>query len=566
MKVRVPRRVGAGEPGAVDRSAGIGETARRTADPLSWLVWLVAAVGALNVIVLLAQARDTVSQLDLGADYPMSLVLPALSGQAPPGSIVVLGNHSYYEAWWFERATIGLPGYRQIWEAAPFVVEAVGIVALAWCVWIAIGRLAALLCVVALVSISDGLRIVLAMSSGRVGLTVHAAALCAALLIVGGAPRAPRLSRPWLAAFTAFTVLFAAAAATDQLIAITVVIPYMLAPCLWWWHERSAQARNVCLYAVATGAAAIVLALVFVSVMQSEHIVHSPYPVLFATVASLTTNLQNLVGSWAVLGGGSFFGLPASGTNLLTAALGVVCVVGLLAAVWALARRGYALLANAPPQPVAGAGRFLFIAFWALVIATDLALYLGTQVSADVVSGSHYLLSAWVAVAALLGAFVRSTRLRVTVLVGVAAFGLLTAREHIADGVPAYGPGPTGAQSAAIETFARAHGASIGYAEYLDAPSVTWETDLKTKVFPISPCGSGASGLCPFFIDINSWYTPRAHTRSFLLTDSRPAVTGGSITAPPAAFGKPIASEAVAPAFTVYVYPDDIAAQLGAQE
>jgi hypothetical protein len=566
MNLRALRRPAAGVVGKPAGRAGSRRTEGPGADLMTWLVRFVVAVGALNVIVLLAQARDTVRQLDLGADYPMSLVLPALSGQAPAGSIVTLGNHSYYEAWWFERLTIGLPHYRQIWEAAPFVVEGVGIAVVAWCAWVAIGRLAALLCTVALLSISDGLRIVVAMSGGRVGLTVHAGALCAALLIVGGAPRVPRLSRRALVAFTIFTVVFAAAAATDQLIAITVVIPYMLAPCLWWWHARSRQARDVCLYAVATGAAAIVLALIFVSVMQSEHIVHSFDPVLFATVASLTTNLQNLVGSWAVLGGGSFFGASASGSNLLTAVLGVICVVALVAAVWAVSRRAYALLAKAPPAPVTDSGRFLFVAFWAFVIATDLALYLGTQVSSDVVSGSHYLLSAWVAVAALLGAFVRSTRLRVTVLVGVAAFGLLTARAHIADGVPAYGPGPDQAQSAAIRDFARAHGATIGYAEYLDAPSVTWETALKTKVFPIGPCGGPASGLCPFFIDINTWYTPRANTRTFLLTDSRPAITGGSVTAPPAAFGKPIASAAIPPAFTVYVYRDDIAAQLGPQE
>jgi hypothetical protein len=176
----------------------------------TWLMRTAVCAGVLNVVVLLAQARDTVHQLDLDADYPMSFVLPALAGRAPAGSVITLGNHSYYEAWWFERATFGLPGWRTIWEAAPFVVEGVGIALVAWCAWVVLGRLAAVLSAVALVSITDGLRIILAMSSGRVGLTVHAGVFCAALLIVGGATRAPRLSRRALAAFTVFTVIFGA--------------------------------------------------------------------------------------------------------------------------------------------------------------------------------------------------------------------------------------------------------------------------------------------------------------------------------------------------------------------
>jgi hypothetical protein len=305
-------------------------------------------------------------------------------------------------------------------------------------------------------------------------------------------------------------------------------------------------------------------ALLLTSLMQSEHVVHSPYPVLFATVTSLSSNVQNLIGSWAVLGDGSFFGLSASGEALVTSVVGILCLLAFAAVLWAVSRRAYALLADGRHERAVPAPRFLFVSFWALVIATDLVVYLGTQVSNDVVSGSHYLLSAWVAVAALLGAFVRSMRLRVTLLLGVAVFGVLTFRAHVTNGVPPYGPGPDQATSGAIQRFTQAHGARIGYAEYLDAPSITWDTALKTQVYPVGPCGF-ASGLCPFFISISSWYTPRPHVRSFLVTDSRPAVTGGSITAPPAAFGKPVASAAFGP-FTVFVYGNDVAAYLGPPE
>src|ERR1700728_957706 len=101
--------------------------ARAADDFTTWLARIAVVVGGLNVVVLLAQARSTIHQLELNADYSMSLMLPALSGHAPAGSVITLGNHPFYEAWWFERATIGLPHFRFIWEAAPFAVEGAGI-------------------------------------------------------------------------------------------------------------------------------------------------------------------------------------------------------------------------------------------------------------------------------------------------------------------------------------------------------------------------------------------------------------------------------------------------------
>ena len=536
-------------------------TVRADDGATTWLARIAVAVGLLNVTVLLAQAADTIHQLDTDADYAMSLVLPALAGRVPAGSVITLGNHAYYESWWFNRATIGLPEWRFIWEAAPFVVEAAGIALVSWCVWVVLGRVAAVLCSVALLSITDGLRVFLAQSGGRVGLTFHAGALCAALLIIGRATRAPRVSRRTLVAVALFTVFFGTLAASDQLVAVTVVVPYMIAPCMWWWYERTRAAREVCLYALATGAVSLIAGSLLTSRMQAEGVVHSAFPVLFASVGTLTSNAENLIYSWTVLGGGTFFGLSASGQNLLTFAAGVLCLLALAGVLSGLSRRAYALLADTERERVIRAERFLFISFWGVMLAITLAIFLMTQVSIPTGSGTNYLLSGWVAVATLLGAFAQSTRLRSGLLLGVAAFGILTFRTHLASGVPAYGTGPTQLEVGDIEHFARVHGATIGYAQYLDAPTITWDAALKTQVYPVWPCGY-ASGLCPFFIGINSWYTPRGRVPTFLVTDSRPAATAGSITAAPAALGKPIAV-APFPPFTVYVYRYDIAAKLG---
>jgi hypothetical protein len=510
----------------------------------------------------LVQAPATIHSLDLSSDYAMSLVLPALAGHAPAGSVISLGNHPFYEAWWFERATVGLPHARAIWELAPFVVEGAGIAVVAWCAWVALGGLAAIACAVALVSISDGWRVVLGMSGGRVGTAFHAGALCAVLLILAGAGRAPNLSRRWLVALTVFTVAAGAVASSDSLVAATVVVPYVLAPCVWWCYARTKEALRIGAYAIVTGAAALLGGVILTAWMHSEHVIHSPFPVVFTTAASLVTNIDDLIGAWAGLGGGAFFGLPASGTNLLTFVAGVLCLAALAGVLWAMARRTYAFLHAASTGTAVPPARGLYIAFWSFVIATDLAVYLLTSVSGSLGPGDHYLLSAWVGVAALLGAFVIGRRFWATLLAAAAIFGILNVRTHIADGVPAFGVAPDSQLAYDIEHFTRDYGAQFGFSEYGDAAPITWETHLATKVYPLQPCGV-PSGLCAFFIGISSWYTPIAHVHSFLLTDPRAGIAGGTITLPPADLGKPIAAEAFGGIWAVYVYSYDIASRVG---
>jgi hypothetical protein len=529
---------------------------------LRWLAWVLVAVGGLNAVVLLAQARDTIRSLNLNPDNAMSLVLPSLASRAGAGAVITLGNHAYYETWWFTRATIGLPWHRAIWEGAPFVVEGAGIVVVMWCAWVALGRLAALLAGVALVCVPDGLRAFLAMPSGRVQLALHAGALCAALLLVARAGRERALSRRALAALTLFTVLFGAVGASDQLIAITVVAPYVFAAVLWWWCTRTEVSRLVGLYAIATAAVAAIGAIILTAVMHAEHVVHAPFPILFTASADLVTNVENMVSAWTVIGGGSFFGLAASGQNLITFVAGCLCLLALAGVVVSLSRRVRPLLLSTAAARAVAPGRFLYVAFWGAVLAFDAAIYLLTQLSSQAGNGDNYLLSAWVAVAALLGAFARSSSLRGLLVIAVALFALIAFRTHVKDGVPVYGAGPDRATAAAIEDFARSHGARIGYASYQDAPVISWETALKAQVYPLAPCNGPASGLCAFYIGISSWYTPRPRTSTFLVTDSGPAVTGGAVAGTAPVFGKPVASETLG-ALTVYVYNHDIAASIG---
>jgi hypothetical protein len=569
------------------RSVGLGPVSIPMRLPrASGLVWIVALVGAANVIVLFAQASALVHSLYLNADNASALVLAALAGHASAGAVVNLGNHPWYEPWWFMRATVGMPGYRELWEAMPLIGGLLGAAAVAACAWCALGRVAGLVCAVALFAASEAQRWILYVPESHGLVVIHLAALCAALLFVQRRAFAGRLTRRSALLVGVPLALFTGAGFTDQLLPVSGLAPLLLAPLLAWWRLRAPAWRIVTAFAWLTGVASLLLALLVTHVMQGEHVVHSPFPVSFVGSEALVASLQNLIATIAQLGGGSFFGAPASGSNLLTFAAGALTLLALAAILRALWR--WAQTADARPAAAAGApagarvtpaapaapaatsaerpsleagSRDLFVAYWGAVLVIVLAVFALTSVSSSSTDG-RYLLGAWAAIGALLGMLAAAPAARVALLAGVALFGVLNVRAELASGVTPAGVGPSQGVASAIERFATAHGARVGYAGYWDAAPVTWESHLGVRLYPIEGCATPA-GACPFYgIEISSWYSPRANTRTFLLTDTRPGVPG-EIASAPAGFGRPIAQASVGEGLTVYVYDHDLAADLG---
>jgi hypothetical protein len=541
--------------------------------PWSVLVALLALVGAVNFVVLLAQAPALVHSLYLNADNATSFVLPALAGHAPAGSVVNLGDHPWYEPWWYMRATAGLPGYRQLWEAAPFVSGLLGIAAVSACTWCALGRLAALICAVVLLAASEVLRGLLYTPETHGLIVVHLGVLCGSLLLVHRWSRAgsPPLARLLLLGVP--LALFTGAGFTDQLLLVSGLGPFVLAPLACWLRLGSRAWRTVSAFALATALLSGLLALLLAHAMQEQHVVHAPFPIDFVGPEAMLTGLQNLIVAFTALGGGSFFGAPVSGTNLLTFAAGALALLALAAILRALWRWGGVSTQEAPPRALAptharAAGssqddvssRELFVAFWGLALVFVLAAFALTQLSASS-SNSRYLLGAWVAVAALLGILATHRIARIALVLAVALFGALNIRAELAAGVPAFGSAPNQKLAGEIERFALAHGARVGYGGYWDSAPVMWETHFAIKLFPIQACGF-PSGWCQFYnAYISDWYVPRAHTRTFLLTDTRPGIPL-EVTAPPASFGHPVAGESLGEGLTIYIYGSDIAAHL----
>ena len=525
--------------------------------------WLLAIVGAANLLLLLVQARTLVHAVYLNSDNASALVLPALAGHLPPGSIVNLGDHAWYELWWFMRATVGLPHHRALWEAAPFGGALLGIASVTACAWWGAGRLAGLLCAAALLAASAAMRSILFTPETRVLLVLHSGVLCGSLMFVHSRIRTGRLTRNVALAVGVPLALFTGAGLTDQLLIVGGLLPFLLAPLVLWLRLGSSPWRATSLFASAISVISLLIAALVTSIMNGDHVIHAPFPIEFVQSSMLVTNLQNLIAGFASLGGGSFFGAPVSGNNLTVFALGALTLIAVIAVLRSIWLWGTATERPAAPLAVpdrASERRELLIAYWAFALLLIVAAFLLTTVIGSGADG-RYLLGAWIAVAALLGAFATASRVRSAITIAVCVFGALTLRANLVYGVASYGPGPDQQTAGAIERFVTANGASTGYGGYWDSAPVAWETHLLIKVYPIWPCQYGP-GLCAFSNNqISSWYTPRGGISTFLLTNSHPGEPL-AVPGPIASFGQPFAT-ATFGTLTVYIYHHDIAANLG---
>ncbi|HUN78400.1 MAG TPA: hypothetical protein VMU32_05735 [Solirubrobacteraceae bacterium] len=536
---------------------------RPRADGLRWLAGLVAVVGAGNAIVLLAQARDLVHGLYLNADNAAAFVLPALAGQAPKGAVVNLGNHPWYEPWWLMRATVGLPHYRALWEAAPFVFTLLAMAIIALGATWALGRMAGLLSAVALIAGSETLRGILLVPESHGALMLHTALLCGGLLVVHRALMSAR--RPLLVEILvgAPLAIVTAAGATDQLLLFGGVAPFALAPLLCWLRTHSRVWREVSIFAVVVAVVSVVGASVLSNAMQEQGVIHAPFPIDFATTEALFTNLGNTLGAFAALGGGAFFGQPASGSTFFTAVSGLLILTALGAVLHVLWRRLRAGEVTAADELRAVGRRELFTAYWALVLVVVLLSFALTSVGGGGIGNSRYVIAGWGALAALLGVLAGSRRSTAIVLAGVAAFAALNMRAELASGVQPAGLGPSQRLAGEIERFALAHGARIGYSGYWEAAPLTWETRLELEVRPVGPCPAPAD-ICTFSGNyISSWYRATPGIRTFLVVDA--SGVPDEIWAPPAKLGHPLAAMVFAGGYSVYVFNHDLAANLSTQ-
>ena len=546
-----PRLRGRAEPA----SAGSRADERGPRRFLRWTWWAALPFGLLYLILLAHQLDTAIRITNLDADAASGPVIGQLFGAAPAHANVVLGTFAWYSTLLFDLATKWLPYHRTVWEAAPYAMAVAGAALTAWSVAQVASRWAAGLTAVLLISTSPvTLRVELAT-------TQHAPTwFCLALLGAFAVWLERRRVTRWPVLIVPVAIvgtIVGVNAASDPLLDIAGLAPFglaLIATRVLVPGRDSARALWSGLATVAvTGVTWAITALVMSALAVARE------PGLHTTRAVVGhRNLHNFTLWWkslATLGNGDYFGRALSPASVLAGVCAAISIAAVISIPWLSWRQ----LRRRSPEP-ADAARTAFYLFWC---ASAILLSLAFLFSAEPVDihSARYLVGLLYATAAVVPAAAAGRAwTRAIVLAGTCVFAL-GAVVSIAGHGPVPAPGANTAVSTPvakqIERIAARDHLTVGYAGYWDASPVTWATGFRTQVYPVSVCDQ-RQHLCRFDLHfISSWYSPRPHTGSFLLTD--PSLQNVWIRPPD--LGRPAAVYRIG-RLTMYTYPYDLAAKI----
>jgi hypothetical protein len=514
--------------------------------------WAALPFAAVYLVLLAVQFGKVITNTNLDADAVSAPVIGQLFGSAPAHASVVLGEFGWYATLIFELGTKWLPLHRQIWEIAPYGLALGGAALAAWSVWQVAGRWAASITAVLLICAAPAtLRLLFSM-------TQHAPdwfclALLAAFLTLLER-RAVTLSRAVLAPFVLVVGLIVGVnAASDPLVVVSGLVPFGLALIACQVRARGPDSARALKIGLATLVVVAVAWVITDAVMASLNVAPESglKTTMLADVGKIGTNFRLWWQSIAVLGNGDFFGRGLT----FASGLAVVCALLSIGAVVLLPRAGWREVSSDRVAP----GRLAFMVFWCSSAVLLSIAFLLSATPVDI-HADRYLVgliySAAAVIPVLAGPRIRT---QVAVLTGTCVFamgGVISMGKGTVVEIPQSAPSTRMADE--IARIAAANHLQVGYGGYWDAAPITWFTHVRVQVNPVAICDQSAH-LCRFDLHaIDSWYTPRPGTRSFLLTDP----SSGNVASPTADLGRPVATYHVG-RITMYVYPYDLAARIG---
>jgi hypothetical protein len=543
-----------------------------------WWQWIPLPLCAVYLLSILVKFKQLIVNTYLSADFASAPVIGELYGGSPAHRQVVLGSMAWFSTLMFELATRWLPLHREIWEAAPYAMALASAALVAWGASRVAGRRGAL--VAAAIVLCAGPRTLYWLFA----LNDHAPSwLCLTLL---AAALVALEQRPaWLSTRVLIPVLaligavVGVNAASDPLVIVGAVVPLLFA-CAAVWALRPTRASALALaWALACTAVAGVCYALTRALMHHENVVIAPN-LPHNKLASPETSVSNVALWWQSLtrlGSGDFYSQTlglSSGLRLICAVLTLIAVATILPLTWRVLSRTFSArdrdadgqrpgdsLRLATGAVEQRAMRCAWCVFWATSATAISVSYVFSANPEGSVWSSRYLVGVIYAAAALLAVLMRGERLvRLAVIAGVSVFalnGIVSLWNGLATENTSNFPSTT-LYGQVANAAAREH-LSYGYAGYWDAAPITWGTHMRVQVYPLAPCNGDQ--LCEFNLHyITSWYTPRPHTRSFLLYDpTQPAATPAMST-----LGKPSAEIHLQGPVVMYVYPYDIASKLAA--
>lgn len=508
------------------------------------------------------------------ADTTSILYIAQSLPNAPHGAQVVYGDVQVLQVLAFLLLTRVLPAYRYIWELAPWIASLVSVAIVARVVSLISGRWAAM---AIMVTLGCGASYMLDLEFGW---GIHAPAY-QDITLFGALPALIGLrsgmlgrSRPaWYIWLLVAVLVGAGGLADDKLFLIGGFAPFVIAAAVTaWLAPRPARRRVLCSAAVIT-AGTLVGSVIALAIARGAGLTSVPFQTSFVQYNQILDHGGLLLESLVYLLNGNFAGLTVHSTSVVAFLAAVAVVVAVGVAYHHSHREARKLLALVPVTPrsrePAELARIAFTVYWATSALLLSLSFVFTSAVVDIFGMRYVVTVAYAvvmlaAVAAAPHAWARNlTAIGSCVLVCSAAISIFN---HTLEADNATLPQPD--EAAALQKWADANHLRYGYASYWDAAPLSWWTQSRPAVYPVLGCGNAANNLtlCAYDNRLTSWYTPRPHTRTFVVVDngflSLNLGAALNVTGPPKAFGRP-ASIAHFDNLTAYVYDYDVARRFG---
>ncbi|MGH2930005.1 MAG: hypothetical protein ACRDL8_17515, partial [Solirubrobacteraceae bacterium] len=353
----------------------------------------LAGLAAAYVVLLATRFAQIIRWENADSDVASAFTLTEAIAHGHTGGVVLSTQGSWVPLLW-GLLTRGLAFHRLVWELSPAALWLGAAALVGWCVWRVAGRKAAGIAVVVIVAASPAVLITFT-SAFFHNTTIPGAALLDAYLI--WLTSRERTSRALMASVVAMALIVGALLASDELLAVVGLVPFLGASGLAWLRRR--YTRDL-LSALTVTAGSIVVAEAISSIARSLNLLTTT-PGVHLTLTLERAHLVWLGRGLLRMGNGLALVPQAGARAALTLAAAIVTVAA-LAAVAVVLRRAISL----PPVDRRGRVLHLHVVFWGLALVCAAVAYVVTDIAVE--PSDRYIMIAVPAVAAIVPLLART--------------------------------------------------------------------------------------------------------------------------------------------------------------
>jgi hypothetical protein len=533
-------------------------SSEKIAEALLWLIPLGFAT--VYFVLFLVRFPQNIAEILWDSDYASGFTLAQTVAHAGDGGHTVISTTGAWVPLWFGLLTAHLPFHRQLWEITPTLLSLGAALTVGWCVaQVGTRRAAMFAVVIVLVASPWTLSILMAPVAHNTVYSTTALLGAYLLWLTRGETRRRSVS---IAISLLAALALGAAIASDALLIVTGVVPFVIVLVVAA-IQPSDRARGAAELGLVTVVGAVPVAIITSAIMKAQGYVtvSTQPPLAIGSLSSVPRHVRVLAEGLRELSNGY---LGVSWPGKLHSEVGIACDVVLVSALLTLLYFGVhssvRLIRRCREDGDPDLTRLLHIGYWfssAIVVCG--AFLFTTAPGTTTQKHEAYYLTLIFSVAAIVPLLMRPrSPARWLVPAGLTIFALGSIVGLESNYLKTMKP-PIARYASRVVHLAEVNHATVGYAGYWDASSLTWNSQERILVRPLSSCRNPAGArICPFFLmRTPSWYVPKPR-HTFLLVDPSESF----VVTLPRGLGKPIASYALG-RIMMYVYPYDIASRLG---